>query len=342
MAPSKPLGRRASKAIPRPPIVEVAEAIKTRFGPLIADTAICLRTPVPETVAVSGVALPAPLREFVVRYEPKTKEAGLYSHQARILEQLGKKKLPNVVLTTATGSGKSLAFWAWVFEALRRDPRATAIACFPTQALLWGQADRMARLSDEESLVIRGEQPYAGTITLGKLTVPWTVWHGTQESRDMRDHQESDDFLASRLRITTVDKVHWSLFHSKHADFLQGLRAVVLDEAHIWHGLAGANVRAIRRGPPEPGPRSRRAGLRERVGALLLSVQTGRASRWRRADPQRRLSRTSFSAKRPKHPTLEPSNHHKDTLRFRNLYLHQPHLRANIASHYAPSVGTRV
>ncbi|UQA61388.1 helicase-related protein [Polyangium aurulentum] len=245
MAPIKPRGTRSSKAVPRPPIVEVTEAIKTRFGALIADTAICLRTPVPETVPVAGVALPAALREFVLQYEPKTKTTGLYSHQARILEQLGKKQLPNVVLTTATGSGKSLVFWAWVFEALRRDPRATAIACFPTQALLWGQADRMARLSQKDSLVRRGEQPYAGTIALGRLTIPWTVWHGTQESRDMREHQESDDFQASRLRITTVDKVHWSLFHGKHADFLQGLRAVVLDEAHIWHGLAGANVRAM-------------------------------------------------------------------------------------------------
>ncbi|HRI68277.1 MAG TPA: DEAD/DEAH box helicase [Polyangium sp.] len=241
MAATKPRKTSSIKA----PIVKVTEAILERFGTVVADTAICLRTPVPEKVSLSEVALPKAIREFVIRYEQKANETGLYSHQAHLLGCLRGDELPNVVLTTATGSGKSLAFWAWVFEALRRDPKATAIACFPTQALLWGQADRMAKLSQEDSLDRYGEQPYAGTITLGKLSVPWTVWHGTTESKEMRDHEQSDSFADARLRITTVDKVHWSLFHGKHAYFLQGLRAVVLDEAHIWHGLAGANVRAM-------------------------------------------------------------------------------------------------
>ncbi|MGK3964046.1 helicase-related protein [Sorangium sp. So ce118] len=225
--------------------MKVADAIRERFGPLIADTAVCLRTPIPETVPIADMRMSAALREFVVRYEPKAEQAGLYSHQARILQGLAKGSLPNVVLTTATGSGKSLAFWAWVIEALRRDPQATAIACFPTQALLWGQADRMTRLSQPGSLVRRGEQAYSGTIALSKLTVPWTVWHGTTESPEMREHEASESFYKSRLRITTLDKVHWSLFHGKHAEFLRGLRAVVLDEAHVWHGLAGANARAM-------------------------------------------------------------------------------------------------
>lgn len=241
MAATKP--RKASRS--KAPIVHVTEAILERFGTVVADTTICLRTPVPETVSLSDIALPKAIREFVIRYEPRVDETGLYSHQARLLESLRGDELRNVVLTTATGSGKSLAFWAWVFEALRRDPNATAIACFPTQALLWGQADRMAKLSQDESLEQYGEQSYAGTISLGKLKVPWTVWHGTQGSKEMREHEESESFSTARLRITTVDKVHWSLFHGKHAQFLEGLRAVVLDEAHIWHGLAGANVRAM-------------------------------------------------------------------------------------------------
>ncbi len=180
-----------------------------------------------------------------MKYEPRVREVGLYAHQAQILRRLAQKPLPNVVLTTATGSGKSLAFWAWVMKALRRSQGATAIASFPTQALLWGQADRLARLSDPASLVRRGRQTYAGEIALGGVVVPWTVWFGTRESLDMREHEACEAFAAARIRITTVDKVHWSLFKDKHASFLSKLRAFVLDEAHMWHGLVGANVRAM-------------------------------------------------------------------------------------------------
>ena len=194
MAATKPRKTSSIKV----PIVKVTGAILERYATDVADNAICLRTPVPEKVSLSEVALPKAIREFVTRYEPRANETGLYSHQAHLLGSLRGDELPNVVLTTATGSGKSLAFWTWVFEALRRDPKATAIACFPTQALLWGQADRMAKLSQDESLEKYGEQPYAGTISLGKVKIPWTVWHGTQESKEMREHEESECFSAAR------------------------------------------------------------------------------------------------------------------------------------------------
>ena len=31
------------------------------------------------------------------------------------------------------------------------NPSATAIVCFPTQALMWGQADRLARISTDKT-----------------------------------------------------------------------------------------------------------------------------------------------------------------------------------------------
>ena len=79
-------------------------------------------------------------------------------------------------MTTATGSGKSLGFWAWAFEILSRDARATVIAAFPTQALLWGQAKRLADISRPGSVVAFEGARFAGTIKIGDTTVPWSGW----------------------------------------------------------------------------------------------------------------------------------------------------------------------
>ena len=61
----------------------------------------------------------------------------------------------------------------------------------------------------------------------------------------MKAHEKSEPFTNARLRICTLDKVHWSLMRAQHADFLYELSGVILDEAHSWHGLSGANVRAM-------------------------------------------------------------------------------------------------
>ncbi len=236
------------------PAADVAQAVLDRYGEQVAATALCLRTPVPTTVPLSKVKISPQVREFIRVYEPRTiatGSPGLYSHQARVLGALEHGGLPNVVMTTAAGSGKSLAFWAWIVHALSQDEDAKAIACFPTQALLWGQVERLRNVSTD--LCYHGSQKtsdknpaYAGTLSFGKWRIPWSVWHGTQSHPLMKDHEDNcSSFGQARLRLATLDKVHWSLFHGKNDFFLKGLRAFVVDEAHVWHGLAGANVRGL-------------------------------------------------------------------------------------------------
>ncbi|MFI5386710.1 MAG: DEAD/DEAH box helicase [Fimbriimonadales bacterium] len=250
-------GKSAKRAVALAnPAAEVAQAVLDRYGEQVAATALCLRTPVPTTVPLSKVKISPPVREFIRVYEPHTVapgSPGLYSHQATVLRALKNGGLPNVVMTTATGSGKSLAFWAWIVHALSQDKDAKAIACFPTQALLWGQVERLRRVSTD--LCYHGphktphENPaYAGTLSLGKFGIPWSVWHGIgiQSQSPMRRHEDDcSSFRQARLRLATLDKVHWSLFHGKNDFFFKGLRAFVVDEAHVWHGLAGANVRGL-------------------------------------------------------------------------------------------------
>jgi hypothetical protein len=90
-----------------------------------------------------------------------------------------------------------------------------------------------------------GGQVYAGELDLKFAKVPWTVWHGTTNAPEMKAHERTDAFIKARIRLTTVDKVHWSLLRERDESFLRGLRALVLDEAHFWQGLSGANVRGM-------------------------------------------------------------------------------------------------
>jgi len=188
------------------------------------------------------------LTKFLTAYEPRVAETGLYGHQGKIIKSLKQVDLPNVVMTTSTESGKSLAFWAWAFEIFAREKNANVIATFPTLALLWGQAKRLTTISEPSSMKEFSEMSgtcFSGTIKKGGITIPWTVWYGTGGCVYMKEHAKSGDFANARLRLSTIDKVHWSLMREAEASFLSDLRGMIIDEAHSLHGLLGANVRSM-------------------------------------------------------------------------------------------------
>ncbi|MBI4880612.1 MAG: DEAD/DEAH box helicase [Planctomycetes bacterium] len=231
-----------------PPAAHVAKKLIAAFGDQVHEKALCLTTPVPQLVPLAVVKPRPPLRDFLTRYEPRAAESGLYGHQAKVIEALHRLRLPSVLMTTATGSGKSLAFWAWAVELLTRNRKATLIATFPTQALLWGQAKRLAAVSEPASMVrstpLNGVC-FSGTIRAGACDIPWSVWYGVSGCEYMREHERSEAFLRARIRVCTLDKVHWSLMHGREAGFLSRLAGIIVDEAHSWHGISGANVRAM-------------------------------------------------------------------------------------------------
>jgi len=231
-----------------PPAAYVAQKLLIEFGSNLHDKAICLTTPVPKLIPLSNAKPSEALREFLKEYEPRISTTGLYTHQAEVVKALKMPHIPNIVMTTATGSGKSLAFLAWAFEILSRDDDATVVATFPTQALLWGQTKRLAKMSVPASLVEfedMGGVCFAGTIEVGDTSIPWSVWYGTTDCEYMKTHEQSEAFKGARLRFATLDKVHWNLMREKDAKFLANLAGVILDEAHSWHGLSGANVRRM-------------------------------------------------------------------------------------------------
>ena len=93
-------------------------------------------------------------------------------HQKEVLSSLmSHSRSPVTILTSGTGSGKSLCFLSWVIDHLAQDDSSTALLLFPTQALLWDQADRLARVSGDavtkypvQAMNRAEELAYAGTM----------------------------------------------------------------------------------------------------------------------------------------------------------------------------------
>ncbi len=227
-------------------VAEVVGILQARYPQSLLPQAVSLFTPFSRYISLDQLDMPRQTVEFIKRYEPRAAINGLFVHQWRILEayRLG---AANFIMTSAAGSGKSLCFWTWIIDQLLRDPRATALACFPTQALMWGQAERLAQISAPSSRRIYDEAglAYSGALSFGARSIGWTIWKGTGwgETVDtqMKKHEQTYDFLRSRIRIATLDKVHYSLIQG-YPEFTKNLTCLVLDEAHQYDGIFGSNV----------------------------------------------------------------------------------------------------
>src|SRR5437763_13142505 len=161
-------------------IERVAANALRHFENVIHPQAIRIFTPFTKPVPLSSCPITTDLQRFLAAYEPKVQTTGLFPHQADFLNAYHSDARQNFLITTATGSGKSLCFWAWVFDQLSRNRGATALLCFPTQALMWGQAERLVRLSDARSLAYPGGQstPYGGLIPVGSDPLGWAALRG--------------------------------------------------------------------------------------------------------------------------------------------------------------------
>ncbi|MCR4400409.1 MAG: DEAD/DEAH box helicase [Syntrophomonadaceae bacterium] len=143
----------------------------------------------------------------------------LYSHQCRVRELV--RSARNVIVTTSTASGKTLAFALPVMEALETDAAGTALFLCPTKALA---NDQLATLRELERLTGHdlGAAVYDGDTPTARRPA-------------IRER--------SRLVITNPHELHHLLpWHHKWARFLRGLRFVVIDEAHSYRGVFGSHV----------------------------------------------------------------------------------------------------
>jgi DEAD/DEAH box helicase domain-containing protein len=147
--------------------------------------------------------------------------AQLYSHQA---EALTAAATSDLIITSGTASGKSLAFNLPVLDGIARDPKRRALYLYPTKALAQDQARKLAELRPPglREAIYDGDTP-----------------------RDERPAIRR----RSNLVLTNPDMLHVGVLpHHKHwGDFLSNLGWVVVDEAHIYRGVFGSHVANVLR-----------------------------------------------------------------------------------------------
>jgi len=146
----------------------------------------------------------------------------LYRHQAEAWEAA--RRGENVVVTTGTASGKSLAFTLPVLDAIARDPKTRALYLAPTKALAQDQARALAELRPP------GARP--------------AIYDGDTPAERRRQIRRW-----ANLVLTNPDLLHVGLLphHDRWGDVLANLRYVVIDEAHVYRGVFGSHVANVLR-----------------------------------------------------------------------------------------------
>ena len=173
-------------------------------------------------VAANDVPLPAQLDPSLTRALRDSGVRTLYAHQ---LEALRATETSDVVVTSGTASGKSLAFNMPVLDAIARDPVGSrALYLYPTKALAQDQARKLFQIAPEG------------------------LHHAIYDGDTPREERPAIRRRAN-LILTNPDMVHVSLLphHKRWAEFIAKLRFVVVDEAHVYRGVFGSHVANVLR-----------------------------------------------------------------------------------------------
>lgn len=172
------------------------------------------------------VPLPADWRDHPVAALAKEvagSDGGLWTHQVEALARFGQGE--NVVLATATASGKSLVFVMAAVRTVLDDPDARIAVFYPLKALSQDQ-----------------EEKWRGA--LRSLTLPET-WFGRIDG-SVPSAQRDSVLESARILLLTPDIVHhWMLRNAATRavrTFVEDLALVVLDEAHVYDAVFGTNA----------------------------------------------------------------------------------------------------
>jgi DEAD/DEAH box helicase domain-containing protein len=158
--------------------------------------------------------------------QPQVREAigvqALYAHQRAAWDAAARGE--NVIVTTGTASGKTLAFNLPVLDALAREPKLRALYLYPTKALAQDQARAL------------------GAYRLPKLRA--AIYDG-----DTPSEQRWQVRRWANLILSNPDMLHVGVLphHDRWGDVLSNLRYVIVDEAHVYRGVFGSHVSNVLR-----------------------------------------------------------------------------------------------
>jgi len=189
--------------------------------------------------------------------DPFGKPMVLHKHQRDAIEVARQGRGESYVLTTGTGSGKSLSYFIPIVDDVLRRKRAgearkgiTAIVVYPMNALCNSQRDELEkflRLGYGE-----GKEP----VTFARYT--------GQESSEERERIAKDppDILLTNYVMLELIMTRFLPTDIAVRNHAAGLRFLVLDELHTYRGRQGADVAMLVR------------RVRERFNDKLLCIGT--------------------------------------------------------------------
>src|SRR5262249_38299748 len=138
------------------------------------------------------------------------------------------------VVTTGTGSGKSLCFFIPIVDAVLATKaaggtrRTSAIVVYPMNALANSQLEELDKFLSN----VRGERP----VSIAR----YTGQEDTERRLQIADNPPDillTNFMMLELLMTRQDKVDRQVIGN-----CAGLRFLVLDELHTYRGRQGADV----------------------------------------------------------------------------------------------------
>jgi DEAD/DEAH box helicase domain-containing protein len=146
----------------------------------------------------------------------------LYSHQLEAYERL--RAGENVVVATATASGKSLCYKIPAFQNALGRAKSRAVFLYPTKALAQDQLGKI------KAFGLRGVHP--------------ATYDG-----DTPHALRADIRRRANILLTNPDMLNIGILpnHEAWADFLRNLEIVAVDEAHVLRGVFGSHVAAVLR-----------------------------------------------------------------------------------------------
>ncbi|MBI4304524.1 MAG: DEAD/DEAH box helicase [Chloroflexi bacterium] len=150
----------------------------------------------------------------------------LYTHQAEAVNSA--RRGENVMVATASASGKTLCYNIAVLQTLLTEPDSRAIYLFPTKALA---QDQLRSLHGFFS------------------PTPFKPDNFATFDGDTPQSERAEIRKRARIILTNPDMLHFGIMpnHQMWARVLRHLRYIVVDEAHIYRGIFGSHVADVLR-----------------------------------------------------------------------------------------------
>lgn len=157
----------------------------------------------------------------------------LYSHQSKAITLINTKN--NVVITSGPSSGKSLIYLIPILNELFYKQKITTLLLFPTKALAYDQHKHISQFISNSGCDLNTQKSLLRKINVYDGDTP-------QELR-------STIRKNSQIILTNPDMLHFGILpnHQLWEPFLEELKFVVLDEAHIYNGIFGSHVANVLR-----------------------------------------------------------------------------------------------